>query len=259
MRLGPLRIELPWQQLGIVAIAACALFSIMQLPTANLLGGLAARLPWLQLAGLSGGPWSGDAEALRVRVAGKWLSLGRLHWQLQPPSLLPPRIALQLQSSAEGRSFSTQLSAGGGQISLHRTRAMAPAAIAHHWLPPETALAGSLFLRAEHLTVGRPPALRELQLVWRDARLSYRGTLLALGELQIFADAMAEDGAVTGRFENSGGDVSLVGSWQWQAGQWQLEGTLTATAELSEAAQQLLRDGVGPAHADGSHHFQFSL
>ena len=258
MKLSPLHIELPWRRLAPVVLAVFALFSVLQLPTARLLSGFAAGLPWLHLAGLSGGPWSGDAEALSLRVGGKWLPLGRLHWQLERPSVFPPRIAWRLSGDAEGQSFSTRLRTGGGEISLHSARAFAPASIAHYWLPPEMAVKGSLFFRAEQLTLGPSPVLREPQLLWRDAVISRKGRQLPLGALRISADAMTADGGLSGSFESEGAELLLSGSWRRQAGKWQIEGWLTAGEALDKTARALLRDSVGAPEADGRYRLQLS-
>ena len=257
MRLVPWRIELPWAWLWPVAVALFAVFLVLQAPTDKVVGLIAQRLPALHLEGLSGRPWLGEADAAALRLGGKWLPLGQLRWAFAAPSPWPPQVAVRLELDATGHVFSGTLGIGIGGIEWRDVRTLAPAAIAHHWLPPGVALDGTLFFRAEALALGAAPVLRNVALTWREAHLSSAGALLSLGELRITANA-GENGTVAGQISNEGGNLWIEGNWRYQAPQWHLKGRLRSAEPLSPAARRLLHDALGPSDADGYHSFNLS-
>ncbi len=259
MRLAPLHIKLSWPLLGFATIALFAVFLVLQAPADRALQPLIKRLHSLHIEGISGQPWSGRAKATAWRLGDKWLPLGALQWSLDA-SLWPPKISLQLALDTQGQLFSSELSTGDGGIALRDVRALMPAAIAHHWLPPGMAVDGTLFFRAKMLSLGTPPALRDAVFTWRDARLSSAGALLTLGELQIVPQSEEEHGVITGHISNEGGLLEIEGTWRYQeqSPKWKIDAQLRSTQPLPPAARRLLHDALGPTDSKGYHHINFS-
>ena len=197
----------PWARWATLIALAIVVAAVARLPARQ-----AAALitsPGLQLDGLSGTVWAGQAAAVRYGE----LLLGQARWELDalPLLWLTSRATVQLEGpelSAHGQAIQRP----GGEIRLRDATARLPA----EWLQrilnePFLGLGGRINLQLDHVVLDEQGWLRELTGTgrWLQARIT--GRLQAeLGELTGRFETDSE-GIIRGRLEDRGGPLQLQG------------------------------------------------
>lgn len=228
---------------------------------AALLWFLPARwvLPWLQphlhgvrLQQVHGSVWDGEAATVTSPQGQRW---GRLQWQLSRRLLLGQARA-QLQFDGPQLTFSAAIQRlPDGRIDLHDLRLHAE--LAGLDLPMDTVLGppgGTLQASAAHAVLqGGWPLQLQAQAHWQHASLHLRDGVVALGDLQL--QAQAQGGVIRAQMHDDGhGPLQVDGQLQLSPLGWRLDATLRARQTDPLLLRWLGR--LGPRSSDGSVHVQ---
>lgn len=233
-----------------LALLAYVVWLLVKLPLQPLLG-LAqesAPLP-VQLHGVSGGPWSGRAQ--RVRVAG--LSLDNLEWRFAPMGLLRGRLVYAVSfRDDDGAAIAELVWSPWGRMELAslsgklEARRLAP--LLAQALPLE--LDGALVFDEAGLTlVDGGPAAAQGQVRWLAARV-VAPLAIDLGQVELQLES-ADEG-IAGHYQGQGDALSMRGSAQWHGdGRYHAEIFITPrSAELAD-----LFSTTGQRTAQGAYRF----
>jgi general secretion pathway protein N len=209
----------------------------------------------LSLQGYSGSLWRGRASSASLAVAGGWLQLGELEWELSPLSLLllSPRLQFESRWGRQMVVADVQISPSGS-LQLRNTSLGFSATLVKQWLP--VTLAGTLELLLVKMQVrdGMPVA-GQGRLVWRDALWIGNRSRQALGDyvLEFTVEAGQQ---VRGTVTTLSGSVQVGGSFEVQGRSYSVDAMLNTEQgfdpELASALQLLA------APVDGGYQLTFS-
>ena len=218
-------------------------------------------MPWIepQLNGLrlqqiDGSVWDGDAGEV-IGVDGR--RLGRLHWQLSRRALLGD-VRMRVAFDGPRLGFSGAMRRlSDSRVAVDDFRLHADLAVLDGYPPsPWGRPRGELRLTVEHaLLQGGWPVQLQAHGLWRHAAVHAAGNDVALGDMQI--TAQAQGGVVEARWHDAGGGpLHVTGELQLSPLGWRLDSTLRAR-QTDRALQRWLAR-LGPASADGSVHIRQS-
>jgi general secretion pathway protein N len=240
--------------IGVALLGVCAAVLLWFLPARWVTPWIEPQLHGLRLQQVHGSLWNGQADATGA-LDGK--QLGHLRWQLSRRALLG-QMDMQLAFDGPGLTFSgttRRLSDGrieARDLSVHAQLAALDPGIATPWGNP----AGELQVTASHVLLqGGWPLELQAQGQWRDAGMHTRDGDVALGELQL--QAQAEGGVIQAQWHDDGqGPLQTTGELQLSPLGWRLDSSLRA--RQTDPALQHWLARLGPISADGSVHIQQS-
>lgn len=245
---------MPRYRLAILGIAAYLLFLLTLFPASTAWSWFSPKGSPLQLQGISGSVWQGDAAAASWRGQ----SIGTLHWDLKLLPLFLGKLGagFSLQSAqgylqGEARAplgfGSVQLSGLKGQFPLAEIMPLMPR------MPIPVGLAGTASLDISQLQVdlGTLAAHAEGRLNWHGAEV-LSPQAFKMGNLQ--ADLTTDDkGVLAAQLKDIGGPLKLDGQFQLRPDRsYSLSGTVAA-ADGAEASLQQALAWLGQADAGGKH------
>lgn len=246
-------------QLPILGITAYLIFLLMLFPAATAWSLFFPKGAPLQLQGISGSVWQGDATA----VSWRGRAIGSLHWDLKLLPLLLGELGADFSAqSAQGYlqgearvplAFgSIRLSGLKGQFPLAEVMPLMPS------LPIPVAVAGtaSLDIRQLEIDLATLTADAEGRLNWHGAEV-LSPQAFKMGNLQ--ADITTDDkGGVAAQLKDLGGPLKLDAKFQFKPDRsYSLSGTVAAGREADASLQQAL-SWLGKADSGGKHRLSLS-
>jgi general secretion pathway protein N len=196
-----------------IGVAAYLLILLATFPVTRLTGSLEQHLAGVQLRGISGTPWSGQAD--RVTVQGN--DIGMVHWRIRPLRLLTGNLEyrVELPGKDVGGSALLDLSFSGRLHGRDLDLQMLPGALINRFAPIRVAAGGMLHLQLDSFELpGKSPAAAQGELRWQGAQLS-APLQLELGNIA-FGVANAGDDLVATVTES--GTLGLSGNATLQPG-----------------------------------------
>lgn len=233
-----------WLKWGVLVALSYGLFLLLMMPV----GWLAPKLPLpadLQLSGLSGTIWQGEAKQLQVQQ----LQWQQVQWQWDSKGLLRGELAWQVRASGDVRvraRAGARLSLSGISMFTEQALLDAPAdqLLSRFRLPVPLAVQGDLSLNLRNWQkslsgAGWCDALSG-DLWWQSASGSSFGQNLQLGDLNASLDC-EENGALLAIVSGEGGQVlpELQASLQ-PDGQAQVDGFLLPGEDIPSNVRSLL-------------------
>lgn len=238
-----------WWLLG---AAAYLVFMAGMLPASYLLPRLLRSHPEVQLGGVSGSIWSGDAEQLNLRGQ----SLGAVHWRFDWLALFSFSYGMHLDLTGDAK-LSGRVDSRGKSLFLRSVSGRVPVSMLNNWLPlPPQSLSGSLRLDLKSVTLsdGRllgangEMDLEDVILNWPSSR--------ALGSFAMTLSP-AEDGGVAAHIADLQSPIKLQADLTLGSdGAYHFTGLLSSKDATDTATRDLLNN-LGPADSTGQHHFDF--
>jgi general secretion pathway protein N len=242
-----------------VAVAAVLVFVVAGAP-ATLLSSLAPA--GVQLTGVQGSLWTGEASSVRVGE----LRFGRTRWDLAPWQLLLGRLAGEVDAILPGGFARGKFALGlGGSLQLTDFSAAssvaAIVAATGMGLPIND---GQLALQLTALKIsgGWPEqavgelSVGEVPLIFRDG-LPVQDQLASF-ELRFDADDVPEAGPLEGKLTDLGGPLEVAAVLQLTPpANYELSGRAAARAGAPQEMQQALVL-LGPESPDGGRDFSFA-
>ena len=238
-----------WWLLG---AAAYLMFMAGMLPASYLLPRLLRSHPELQLGGVSGSIWSGDAAQLSFQG----MSLGAVHWRFDWLALFRFSYGMHLDLSGDA-SLSGRLDSRGKRLFLRSVSGRIPVSMLDSWLPlPPHSLSGSLRLDLKSVTlVDGKITGAEGELDLEEASLNWPSSM-ALGSFAMTLSPAA-DGGVTAHIADLQSPLKLQADLSLGSdGAYHLTGLLSPKDATDTATRDLLNN-LGPADSTGQHHFDF--
>ena len=222
-------------------------------------GWASQRIPVIHLEGVNGTLWRGSAELAAVQLRGKWLSLGRLQWQLSPAALLLAQVQLQVDAIAEDREISGTAIAGlDGDILLREALVLSNAALISPWLPAGLNIEGESSLRIRHFLWSKGVREVDASLGWQNSQVKIRGGALAFGNLA--ADLSRDEaGYLLAALEDFGGPLEVQGTLWYGGGAFGASGRIVPRQDAGAPLLQRLRDLAGPPGPDGAFLLELSI
>jgi hypothetical protein len=195
-------------------IAAYLLILLMTFPVTRVTGSIEQHLEGVQLRGVSGSPWSGQAR--RLIIQGN--DIGTVHWRIRPLRLLAGKLEyrVELPGRDTGGSAVLDLSPGGRMSGRELALHMPPAALINRFSPLRVSAGGTVQLQLESfdLPAGESPATAQGELRWQGAELT-APLQLELGEI---AFALGSTAAGLVATVTEGGTLGLSGTVTLQTG-----------------------------------------
>lgn len=247
-----------WWHYLLFGVCAWFIFLLMRVP-APVVYSMVADSPGgeVQLAGVSGTLWHGEAQQLQYQNR----AVGSLSWQLSPWSLLLGQLGgdISLIQDTGYLKAQAETSLGGGELSLSAIEGRLPLALIQPYLSRvPLPLEGVISLKLDELLLdakGRPQQATG-RVVWHQAGVSAPQQLL-FGDLQMNLVSV-EGGGIEGTISDSGGPLQLKLNITLSAdGAYHLDGRLRA----GESAPKTLRQSLallGKADAEGYIPLNFS-
>lgn len=162
----------------------------------------------LQLSGVTGNLWNGQAARALLEYQGDTFSLGEMRWQLHPWSLLTLSPCVDFQTELHRQRLEGEACVHlDGSWSLHNSEFNGPAALIELWMPVQ--VDGELSVRLDELRVDGD-RIEKLQAdsSWRNARFHNSQQWLSLGSFASHLEADS-DGGIGGEIFDIDGHVSL--------------------------------------------------
>ena len=247
-----------WWHYLIVGVAALLLFLVARFPAQVAYSLIADRLSGpVQLAGISGTLWQGEAQQLQYRQG----VVASLEWQLSAWRLMLGKLSgeVRLHQGEAYLESSVAAPLDGGELSLSGLEGRLPMRLIQPYLTRlPLPLEGVLSLKLDTLQLdaaGRPQQA-EGRVVWHQAGVSAPQQLL-FGDLQMVLRSL-EGGGVEGAISDSGGPLQLRATLTLGAsGSYRLQGTVRASESAPPRLSQNL-SLLGPVNAEGFHPLNFS-
>ncbi len=241
--------NLRWWLLG---AAAYLVFMAGMLPASYLLPRLLRSHPELQLGGVSGTLWSGDAAQLNVRG----VPVGAVHWRFDWLALFSFSYGMHLDLTGDA-ALSGRADARGKNLFLHSVDGNLPVSMLEPWLPlPPHSLSGSLRLDLKSVTLKDGKlAGAEGEVDLEDGSLTWPSAMV-LGSFAMTLSPAA-DGGVAAHISDQQSPLKLQADLTLGSdGAYHLSGLLSPK-DSSDAATRDLLNNLGPADSTGQHHFDF--
>ncbi len=247
-----------WWHYLLLGLFAWSCFMLWRFPATVAYGMAAGSLGGqVQLAGLSGTLWQGQAQQLQYQEK----VVASTGWSLSPWGLLLGRVEGVITLHAAEGYLQTQakLPLGGGEMSFSEIKGQLPLPLIQPYLPMvPLPLQGELSLKLDRLLLsaeGRPLEA-EGRVVWHQAGIQVMDKL-AFGDLQMSLHS-AEGGGIAGTLSDSGGPLELSATFTLSSeGAYQLEGQV----KPRESAAKALRDSLvmlGKSDSQGDYPLRFS-
>jgi general secretion pathway protein N len=229
------------------ALGLMALALLWWFPARWLQAPMQAHLAGLQLQGVSGSIWQGQAAQV---LDAQGQPLGQLHWQLSRRALLGDvRLSVQLEGPQLRLDGSAQRPSNT-EFALDQVELSVDARLLQRWLAPVAAhIEGRLQAHIDHarLSDGWPLAL-DAQGQWRQASLRNGADTVALGNLAFTLEVI--DGVLQARAHDlGGGPLELRASAAMSPLGWRMQARLRAGGD-DPALLRWLRQ-LGPLDTHG--------
>ena len=245
---GAGRLGLLFGVLGLIVLLLVAL--VWLFPASKAIDWAGDRLKPLQLQDVSGSVWNGQGQA---SLNGQ--TLGRLHWQASPLSILGVNQRMQLQLDGGTVVADVDLAPGAmNEIQLFPSHFRVPAQLAAPALDvPALQLHGDIDIDIESATVGMAlPKNVKGRAVWRGASVSGPAQAV-LGDLEATFESPPA-GGLSGRLKDLGGPLMLDGEFHLDYRGYAASATLRARDD-NPSVRDALRY-IGEPQADGSSRFE---
>ena len=247
-----------WWHFLLVGIFAWLLFMVWRLPATVAYDMSSESLgTQVQLAGISGTVWDGEAQQLQYQnklVAGS-------RWKLSPWGLLLGRVDGLITLTHDEGYLQAQASVplGGGEFALSEIKGKLPLAVVQqHLTMIPLPLQGEMSLKLDKLVVSGEGQVQQAdgRIVWHQAGVQVMDKL-AFGDLQMSLHSV-EGGGIEGTISDSGGPLQLNANFTLSAeGAYTLEGQ----AKPNESAPKELRNSLGmlgKADSQGNYPLKYS-
>ncbi len=242
----PRRHALGYSLLMLIVIMAIVLWTA---PAALLPFVFQRWVPSVQLEGVSGSLWRGQAANIVVNLKQQPLALGYTQWQLEPLSLLTLTPRLHLSTNAQHYRSAGTFSLSFHHWSVDELEAQFPLTLLEPWLPQVVSGTAQLELKQLQVTgdtvqaIDASVTLDQLQWVGGDR-------LMPLGDYTITLST--EDDTIYVTFQDQQARLAINGWLTLQAdGQYQLHAQLQGTNDLAPEIDNALHF-LGKQQADGS-------
>jgi general secretion pathway protein N len=247
-----------WWHYLLFGVVAWLVFMLWRFPAPVAYGIAAESLGGqVQLAGVTGTLWRGEAQQLQVQNR----AIGGLTWQLSPWSLLLGQLDadITLMQDKAYLKARAETALGGGSLALSAIEGRLPLPLIQPYLSQVPfPLEGVVSLKLDGLQIdaeGRPQQA-DGRVVWHQAGVNALQHLL-FGDLQMSLVSV-EGGGIAGEISDSGGPLQLTATLTLDVkGAYHLKGQLKA----ADSAPQELRKSLpllGKADARGFIPFNFS-
>ncbi len=223
---------------GLLGLLAYAVFLVIQLPAATLVGWLSPQIPQLKVGQVQGTVLNGSAQDLEFRNT----RLQSLSWQWQAKALLKGRLAFQVQASDPGLNLQTlaamnmdrnlELKQLQGRLPLERVVTLAGSS------PP--LLSGDLDLNLDSVLLDQFGRLLAAQgeIYLLNTQTTLNGSL-ALGDFK--ASLSNQETDILVQLQDTGGPVQLKGTLILNPdARYQLKGRLGARDPNDKTLRQTL-------------------
>lgn len=239
-----------WWLAGVIAYL---IFLLATLPAAYAVGWLQRRVPQLEITGVSGSVWSGNARDI-VFSGQSW---GRMHWSFDWTGLFTGHPGYRLALQDSDVSLRGRVAGGSQNLLLRDIHGHLNVQRLSSWLPlPQGAVSGNLELQLARVTVvdDRPTsATGVINLV--STRLAWPQPV-TLGNYQLKL-VTRPDSRIDGTLLDTSGPLMLRGNLTLRPdGHYDVAGTLASRDASDTALNNLLR--LLPTGPSGSHRFGFS-
>jgi general secretion pathway protein N len=248
----------PWWHFLLVGIFAWLLFMVWRLPATVAYDMAAESLgEQVQLAGITGTVWEGEAQQLQYQnklVAGT-------RWKLSPWGLLLGRLNGLIKLTHDEGYLQAQASVpfGGGEIALSEIKGKLPLAlIQQHLTMIPLPLQGEMSLKLDTLMVSGEGQVQQAdgRIVWHQAGVQVMDKL-QFGDLQMSLHSVEGEG-IEGTISDSGGPLQINANFTLSA-----EGiyTLEGQAKPGESAPKELRNSLamlGKVDSQGNYPLKYS-
>ena len=238
----------------LLGIAAFLVFLLADLPASYLTPWLSRHFPALQLGGVSGSVFSGQAESLRFGTN----NLGAVTWGFDWLAPFTATLGYRVHLHGEARDLDARLDAGLGSLKLRDVRGRATVASLDQWLPlPSHSASGTLLLDLKQLQLkgGRlQSAAGQVEL--DDGSLTWPSPY-TLGSYRMRLEP-ASGGGITAEITDLAAPLKLHANLSLAAdGQYHLAGTLAARDQGDSATRKLLAN-LGNPDSTGQYPFDFN-
>ncbi|MGH8278422.1 MAG: type II secretion system protein N [Gammaproteobacteria bacterium] len=228
-------------------------FLLATLPASYITGWLRHRVPEVQLAGVQGSVWTGNA--VELAVAGN--SWGRIRWCFDWAGLVSGHPGYRLHLEGTGLDLHARVAGNTHHLLLRDVEGHLDLQRLDPWLPlPPDAIRGDLQLDLHRVE------LASAHPIAADGVVSLANTtvswpqVLTLGSYQLKLMTRAGSG-ISGTLLDRSGPLALQGSLQLEPdGHYAISGTL-ASRDRADVALNKLLDFM-PVNASGDHQFSFS-
>jgi len=239
--------------LGLLTLVALVL--VWFLPARLALLWIAPQLHGVRLQQVGGLLWDGHADQVTTSDG---QALGKLNWQLSRSALLG-KARLQLDFTGSQLDFSGAMrKLPQGQIEWRDVHARLDLSLLDAYAAklPQGQPAGELQLSVEHaLLQGGWPLELQAKTQWSNASIKTRGSDIALGALQLHAQA--QNGVISAQLRDDGhGPLHADGQLQLSPLGWRLDATLLA--RQTDAGLRHWLAQFGQPDASGALHLQRS-
>lgn len=143
--------------------------------------------------GLQGTVWDGKAILATVRIAGQWISLGELEWQINPVQLLLGQLVTSMQSRHPLLESDVKLKVRRGQLDISEGRITMDARILKPWLPKTIYARGDMNVRTNDLRWSNGLQRIDAEVFWDQAQLRVLGKKYQLGKLILNAQSAEQE------------------------------------------------------------------
>ncbi|MCB1878048.1 MAG: type II secretion system protein N [Chromatiales bacterium] len=224
-------------------LALYLLALIVTFPVERAYGWLRPQLRGIEIYGLSGTVWAGQAQ----QVMANGIELPPVRWQWRPAGLLDLALEYDVRLGSSPLTGTAVVGVNWQQQPVLHSLDMPAAMLAPYLGPLAPPLGGRLRADADRLNLQEPLAV-DGQIHWTGAGLGWEPPVM-LGDIDLVLKS--EDGGVRGDLSNEGGDVGAEGVFALVGnGIWNLKGSLrprdAADRRLSGLLNNLGRpDGQG--------------
>ncbi|HEV2110406.1 MAG TPA: type II secretion system protein N [Gammaproteobacteria bacterium] len=234
-------------------IAAFLVFLLADLPASYLTPWLSRHFPALQLSGVSGSMFSGQAESVRFGAN----NLGAVAWSFDWLAPFTATLGYRVHLHDEARDLDARVDAGLGSLKLRDIRGRVTVASLDQWLPlPSHSAGGTLFLDLKQLQLKNghlQSASGQVEL--DDGSLSWPSPY-TLGSYRMNLEP-ASGGGITAEITDLAAPLKLHADLSLATdGHYHLAGTLAARDQGDTATRKLLAN-LGNPDSTGQYPFDF--
>jgi hypothetical protein len=240
-------------RIWILGIVAYVVFLLAELPAAYLTHWMSGHFTSLQLAGISGSLFSGQADDLRYGRT----DMGAVHWDFDWWAPFTGTLGYRFHAHAEDHDLQGRVDGGLGGLHLHDLKGRMPVAALDAWLPlPTNSLDGSVVLDVKQLQLKAGKLQSAEGRVELDDAVMHWPTSYTLGSFGMDLHP-AEAGGVDGSLTDVASPLKLQATLDLTPdGQYHLKGLLAARDPADAGTRNLLAN-LGRPDSTGQYPFDF--
>lgn len=245
--------KLPRWRLWLLGIAAYLIFLLAGLPAAYLTSWISTHVSGLQLAGVSGSLFAGEAEDARYGRT----DLGQVQWDFDWWAPFTGTLGYRFHAHGDDHDLQGRVDDGLGGLHLHDLKGRMLVATLDTWLPlPTNSLSGSVVLDLKQLRAKGGKLQSAEGRVELDDALMHWPTSYTLGSFRMDLTPAAA-GGVDAAIADVASPLKLQASVTLAPeGQYQVKGVLAARDPGDASARNLLAN-LGRPDSTGQYPFDF--